>query len=183
MSGPAQQTAVASKMTIAFPGMLSNASLRHNVASGVNAEASAQLLFGTMVKKGTGDADCLLMTAAANVLQGVVAHSHAYEKDIEEGASGLNPTATVGLLRHGAIYVLTSEDVDPTSAVRINCDTNLGTTPGSFCKTAVVGHTLNVSSTARWLSSSFSYTPPGGSTVKVGELELDMTGIAGAVAD
>lgn len=183
MSGPAQQTTVAAKMTIAYPGLISDAAHNKDVASAVSEEASAEIAFGRMVKKGTADSGALIPTANTNRMLGVVVHSHAYEKDQELGDTGLKPKITMGVMRHGRIFVEVDEDVTPTDAVRLRCDTNGGTVPGVFCKSASAGHTLNLSPLAAWVSSSFAYTPPGGSATKVAELELDITNISAATAD
>lgn len=183
MSGPAQQTSVAAKMIVAYPGLIVDTSFRKDVTSAVSEEASAEIAFGRMVKKGTADSGALIPTANTNLMLGIVVHSHAYEKDQELGDTGLKPKITLGLMRHGRIFVEVSEDVTPTDAVRLSCDTHSSAVPGVFCKTADAGHTLNLTPLARWVSSSFAYTPPGGSATKVAELEVDLTNISSATAD
>lgn len=170
------QTAVAATMTRAFAGMLSDSSRIKDVRSYVNAEASANMIPGRMVKQGATDDACLLPTAAT-VLLGVVVHSHAYARDIETDdlTGGIKPKMTVGVLNKGRIWVEVDEAVAPGNAVRVRI-TSAGGGQGTFRKTAGAGLTVNLSAFATWRTST---TGAG-----IAELEIDMTSAAAlATAD
>jgi len=127
-----------------------------------------------MVKQGTGDDVCLRLSAGTDKLIGIVVHSHAYEKDIELGDSGLKPKVTVGVLARGKIWVDVEEAVAVTDAVRVFVS-DTGHVAGKFGKTADAGKSLDISKFARWLTST---TGAG-----IAQVEVDMTGRSQATAD
>lgn len=169
----APQTSVSLRPLRGFAGMLSDTTMLKDVRSYVNAEVSAELPFGIMVKQGATDDACLLPTAITGLL-GIVVHSHAYEKDVELGDTGLKPTITVGVLGVGRVWVTVDEAVAPGNAVRVRI-TAAGGGQGTFRKTAGAGLTVDISAWARWRTST---TGAG-----IAELELDATSAAASVAD
>lgn len=149
----AQQTSV-SYQAAGFAGSLVDAS-EADVRSYKN-EDTTEMAFGTAVAFGTdADRDVEVCDAQADVIAGVVVHSHAYAKTTELGTTGLKQNVTVGVLREGVIRVYVSEAVAVGDAVRIRIDTNAGSDellgPGTFCTTANGAHTIQVTAGMKWL--------------------------------
>jgi hypothetical protein len=151
----------------------------------VNAEASQEMPFGTMLVQGTGDQDAKIATANTNKMIGVLRNQFAYAiargaVGGELGVIGLKPKATLGVAKRGKMTVVVGEAVNPASPVRVRIDANagvLGATngPGTFCTTASAGHTVDISKWARFLN-----TVTGAGVV---ELEYDITMRANSVND
>ncbi len=145
----------------------------------VNAEASQEMPFGTMLVQGTGDDEAKVFAAPANKMIGVLRNQFAYAVPTELGTIGLKPKTTLGVAQNGPIMVVVSEAVTPASAVRVRGDTNAGALgavngPGTFCTTASAGHTVRLPF-ARFLG-----TTTGSGVV---EITYDMAMRDTAVAD
>lgn len=170
------QTSVSTAPSVAFAGMLADAANTEDVDSYVSEEASAEMPFGAMVCQGASDDTCKIFGANTDKMVGIVQHSHAYQIANELGAVGLKPKVTIGVKKRGKIWVTVDEAVTPASAVRVRNDANGGAnTNGTFRTTASAGHTMNISSFARFLSTT---TGAG-----VALLEYDVTMRSGATAD
>lgn len=133
------QTSVLTTPVIAFAGIVADDSYVKDIASYVNAEASLQMPFGTVVMQGTNDTDCLTLTAT-NVAKiiGIVAYSAAYQRNTQlavtadaNGRLGLVSGTIVQVLKRGRIWVKVEEAVTPASAVRVRCTTAGGGSYGS----------------------------------------------------
>lgn len=117
------QTSVVNQTT-PFAGVIAEEMGPVKVDSFVNAESSAELPFGALVFKGTGDHDAIIGAADAANPVGIVAFSQAYSKAHGDfpgdlGTVGLKPQVTMNVLTQGVIYVKLSENsVTPASAVR-----------------------------------------------------------------
>ncbi len=159
----APQTTVSNTQGVAFAGMVADNSLLKDCKSYLSAESSAEIAFGTAVVQGTTEIECLKPAAQANLILGVVAHSHDYQKDVELGTTGLKPKATVTPLTRGRIWVVVTEAVTFTDAVRVNMS---GADAGKFGKTSSGGVTKLITGAARWLSTT---TGAG-----VAQLEIDI---------
>lgn len=157
-----------------FAGVIVESLLK---ASAVSAEASSEIPFGVMVQRGTTDDSALLLAgAAATDLFGIAVHSHAHAKDLELGTTGLKPKASFSVLRIGSIWVLSEQDVTPQNTVRVRHTAGAGgSVLGKFRVAAVANETFDISSFARWVTSSTAGTPA--------KLEIDMTHVAGLSAD
>lgn len=151
---PATQTSVATKMTRAFAGMVADSSRDTNVRSYVSEEASAEIPFGVFVKQGTGDDQCLKLTAVTDKLIGVVVHSHAYAKDQELGDTGLKPKVTVGVMSRGRIWMPVEEAVTPASPVRVRCIAVGNEVAGALRDTADASDDVAITTWARFLTST-----------------------------
>jgi hypothetical protein len=161
--------------TAAFAGMLADGS-DNEVSSYVQAEASAEVAFGRMVKHGTLDTDALILTAGTNKLAGIVTHAHNYAKDTELGSTGLKPKAQLNILRKGRVWVAVEEAVAVGGAVRVRHTASGGNTAvGGFATTAEAAKTMDISKFARYLTS----TTAAGFAL----LEIDMVGASQAAAD
>lgn len=166
------QTTVPDRMTRAYAGLISDTSFIKDVRSFVSEEASAEIPFGVMVVRGTDkNVGCLLphtsAAASSDIMIGVVVHSHAYDKPLELGDTGLKPKTTVGVLVHGRIWVPVEETVAPGDAVRVRVIAAGAEVKGAFRTTADSTDTVNITAFARWVT--------GGAAGSVAELEVDMT--------
>lgn len=129
-----------------FAGMRTHFN-KNKVASVVSEEASAEIPFGTAVVQGTADDGVLIPAAQANLVRGIVQHSHTYNKDNELGSTGLKPKVVFDCAEEGELYVATTEAVSPASAVRIFMS---GGSAGKFGKTASAGVSIDVSKFCQW---------------------------------
>lgn len=140
------QTTVVTSMVAGFPGVIADNSMLKDEISYLNAEASLQMPFGTVVMQGTNDNDALLLTAG-NVLKiiGPIIYSAAYQKNNElatvadaNARLGLVPGTLLGIGKRGRMWVKTEEAVTPASVVRVRC-TNAGLGQGTFRTTSAGG--------------------------------------------
>lgn len=173
------QTSVSVKQTKAFAGMLVDASACV-VDSFVSEESSAEIPFGVMVCQGSADNGAKLLNTsaaamAADVMVGVVVHSHAYQKTNELGTSGLKPKATLGVLRRGIVWVTVEEAVTPASAVKVRAVAGGSEQAGAFRDTADSTDCVDISSFARYRTTA--------GAGELAQLEIDMTGRNTSVAD
>lgn len=104
------QTSYAAGIVAGFPGMLYDTGVKDAVTM-AQGEASAEIPFGVVVAKGTGDVKAKLPASAADVLAGIVLHSNEYHKTSELGDTGLKPKVPMSVLRKGRVYVLLEENV------------------------------------------------------------------------
>ena len=111
--------------------------------SKINAEASAEIPFGTVVKHGTLATDALQLTTTSDRLAGVVIHRHNYVDGIDVGANGLKPGARFDVIEYAqsGILVTTDEAVTEASPVRVRV-TAAGGGRGTFRTTASAGATV-----------------------------------------
>lgn len=139
-----------------------------------SAEGSAELPFGIVLKQGTGAQDALKPTATSDRLIGILAHEHAYSKEVQLGTVGVKPTQPLNVVQYAPLgmYVTVEEAVTPTSPVRVRVTTAAA---GAIRTSAVAGGTLNISSFARFLDSAAA-----GETVR---LQFNFLDAAAAVAD
>lgn len=167
------QTSVANQSdTPAFAGMLADSKFS-DIVSYIQAEASAEIPFGSMVKHGTLDGDAKALAATSDKLAGIVVHAHNYAKDTELGTTGLKPKAQLNVLRSGRIWVAVEEAVAVGGAVRTRAVAP--GTLGVFRTTADAGKSIDISKFARFLTST--------SGAGFALLEIDMSGAANATAD
>jgi hypothetical protein len=135
--------------------------------SKMSTEASASIPFGVMVQKGTGDDDAKNMTANTNKLAGIVVFANNFARgsdgaDAQADDNGLRPGTNFAALQVGELIVPVDESVAPGDAVRVYADDGAGhdKIPGSFCKTAHTGHTIDISPFAQWVQSGDATNPP-----------------------
>lgn len=138
-----------------FAGMLADARYK-TTETGTSEEASAEIAFGVMVKRGTADDGILRLTAVTDVgrFAGIVQHTHALAKDLQLGDVGIKPKTTVNVLVKGAIVVPTEEAVVPGDRVFVRCVATGAEVAGAFRKTADGTDTVDISAFARWDTSS-----------------------------
>ncbi len=87
--------------------------------SKLNDEASANLPCGVMVQQGATDAKCLLPTAAANKMLGLVVSSFNNDSASLATNGAVAPYDMASIARKGAFYVLPEEDVEEGEAVYV----------------------------------------------------------------
>lgn len=141
-------------------------------------EASAVILPGIMVKRGTGDYGALKLTATTNVLDGIAlrAHDFAVGTEVDESTGGYKPGAHFAVGQVGHYFVKIEEDVTPTSDVRVRCVATGNEVAGAFRATADSTDCVDLTALARWVRTADADDG-------VGELEIDLTNIGLAVAD
>ena len=176
---PTQQTSVSDKMITGFDGMIADVSMSDVDGHKINGEASAEILFGRAVVRGSTDQEVLRphtdAATSAPLFDGVVVHSHAYAKPEELGDDGLKPTVVVMTLQRGRILTTPEEAVSPGDAVRFRAVVTGNEEAGAFRTTADGTDCVNISQLARWITSGDTNTPAW--------LEIDMTNAALATAD
>jgi hypothetical protein len=132
-----------------FEGKLIPSAYQRIIAR-VNAEASALIIPGRLVQENATGNGVLNLTAANNLLAGIVIHEHSFVRDVETVLSpapgGVNPGKMMSVLEAGEIYVITDEAVTPADPVRFRISA-AGGGLGTFRKTAAAGLTVLAS---RW---------------------------------
>lgn len=139
--------------------------------------ATAAITPGKMCEYNGTAGQMTVLTGAADVdLAGILLRSHAHVPGIDLDTNGDLKVGVVGsVLRDGVVAVFSEQAVNPSATVRARHTTNGASLAGNFRTAAVVGETFNISSFARWRSTT---TGAG-----VALLEIDMTNSSGATAD
>lgn len=143
------QTSIA-PMQAGFAGMNGD-STNSEADSYVSEEVSAEIPFGVMVAQGTSVSGAKLFASNADKMIGVNQHNHYYHNPSEIGLVGIKPKATMAIKKRGKVWVTVDEAVTPASPVRVRAT---GATAGTFRTSAVAGQTVNMSSFARFLTST-----------------------------
>lgn len=94
----------------AYAGMLYDLSDGGLVDTYLQGEASAQIQFGAMVQRTAAPSAgtpglAKALAAGGDVLAGVVVHSHAYDKRLELGTTGILPKNLMGVMTRGRVWV------------------------------------------------------------------------------
>lgn len=148
------QTTHTVAQSVAFAGMLGDSSLIKQGDSYVNGEASAEIPFGVVVKQGTLDNEAVKLTSTADVLLGVVLHSHSYAKPEEVGDIGIKPNVQMTVLSQGRMWVQVEEAVTPASNVLVRAVATGDEVAGAFRDTADASDCIDISGFARYLTSA-----------------------------
>jgi hypothetical protein len=167
------QTSHPRKQTAALAGQLSDTSFVKHADSLRNDNASAEIAFGLMVRRGTSEGGALTLSATSQALGGIVVRDHAYDQPNELGDTGLKPDVVMTVLQRGRIWVPVEEAVAVGNDVRVRAVATGDEVAGAFRTTADSTDCIDISAFARWVT--------GGSTVA--ELEIDMLQAALASAD
>jgi hypothetical protein len=110
------QTSVGARPSIGVPGDISSFQ-DGDVPAVVNKEASNEIAFGLMMKKGTADNDVLRCSSLTDVLAGVAVRAHDFARGGELGDTGVKPGCVFGALRKGRVFVTTEDAVTKSSEV------------------------------------------------------------------
>lgn len=118
----------------AFQGMDGTTSADDQTISRVNAEASAEIPFGVMVKQGATDPAALLLTATSNPILGLARHAHVYEPfgTVGNAGNGIAPGQAVGVKQRGESWVPIEESVTQASDVFVRAVATGGEVAGAF---------------------------------------------------
>jgi hypothetical protein len=162
------QTSVSVQETVAYAGMVGDIGAMRDALSFVNAEASSEIAFGTMVVQGSAADECLIPSGQSDVSVGIALHSHAFQKDNELGDTGVKPDVVLSALQRGRIWVPVTEAVAVGGAVRVFMS---GGNAGKFGTSASAGVTKLITSSARFLSAT--------SGAGVALLEIDINNRSG----
>lgn len=130
------QTSI-SRQAVAVPGLLADNTRAKDCLTAASEEASAQIPFGVMVKRGTADSGVLKLTSTSDVLAGITvfgqSYSHATTFALEDvGTTGLQPGCILNILNKGTIYVPVEEDVTPADRVFVRAIATTGEVAGAF---------------------------------------------------
>lgn len=165
-----------SYQTEGIPGTWATTTLVKDAISRNNGEASDEIPFGVGVTWGTDkDEQVEHIDAQADILAGISLQSQAYERSIELGTIGVKPGYNLAVARHGVMRVYVDEAVAVGDAVRYRADTNAGAVgavngPGTFCKSSAAGHTVLITSGAKWVKGN-------GGAAGIAHLEINMTSL------
>ena len=131
MSVTVQSTTYSAAPSAAYAGMIVGND--YETISMVNVEASAAMPFGRGVifkASNTTDQDALVPSAEGDIVAGILAHSHAYERSWTNAAgtvmgelssAGLLPGAMLNVLRRGIIWVIAEDAVVPGDRLWVRC--------------------------------------------------------------
>jgi hypothetical protein len=148
------QTSVPSTLTKAFAGMKGESRKDGYDRSAYNSEASAEVPFGVMVAVGAADDAALLLVDANSKFAGVVVHSHAYDRRVDFGDTGLLPKTTLSVMRKGSIWVTVEEAVSVGDVAFVRHTAGAGgTQKGAFRKSADTA-TAVTTGTCKFLTSA-----------------------------
>lgn len=168
------QTSVTVSPQVAYAGLVGDGA-PVVAASLANANASAEIPFGCMVKRHATSFDlCDVLGATSDKLAGIVIHAQDYQRTNELGSTGIKPKTVMSVLEQGHIWVVCDEAVVPGDAVRVRTSA-AGGGLGTFRKSAVAGNSINISTFAQWVDYD--------STSGLALLSIDMRQSASAVAD
>lgn len=183
------QTEVLSAPLVASPGDIAdhNTAINGEIKTGINSEAAANVVIGTMVKRGAAERTCLKMAAQADKASGfgiVVRGHHFSEKEIEQLEVGdalldsLTPETPAGIGRTGDYAVLIEEDVDVGDAVRVRCVAGAGEVAGAFCTAADGADTILLPGDAFWWVKGGAVDADTGFGVAILHVEMNHIGRA-----
>lgn len=149
------QTTVLDRMTVAVAGMPGDeAGGLYEYESGHNENASASLFFGRMAKVGSEDDGAATISAATDLLKGVLVRTDGREPSVELAADGGLAVNMMGtFMRRGRIWAEVEEAVTPASVVRLRVVADTEGPVGRFADTADAGKTVKLNS-ARYLSTT-----------------------------
>lgn len=175
------QTSVADRMDVGLVGQVATLSgmADAQVDTAFNEEASAGLVVGRFVKRGSTDKDngALACSSVADILKGIACFTHELARNVELDTDlNIAPGAHFGVLVKGPITVAPTTAAAPGDEVHVQVVAESGHEVGDIRKTASTGKSLDISPFARWRTSAAT---AGDKCI----LELDMTNVALATAD
>lgn len=157
------QTTYSDKPAIGYVGML-DSNVAHDIITLKNAEASASIAFGLAVKfkdTVTTDKDAVLPAAQADLVIGVVAHSHNYAAawtDVGTGttygeldATGVKPGGFLNVLRRGRILVTCASGCEAGDKLFVR---RAGGTLGELNNAASGTDMIDLSTKGTWLTTA-----------------------------
>lgn len=145
------QTVITTTMSAGFAGQLDG--MDHDIATGIQAEASAEMPFGAgVVRASGGDDNVKLPSAVTDNVRGVISHSHVYDKDQQLGTVGVKPKNLVNVVRRGRIRVKVEEAVVPGDRAYLRYAGSGD--KGAWRKSAVPGETIDCTAEAEFQTTA-----------------------------
>jgi hypothetical protein len=184
------QTTVLDAPLVGSPGDIADlhTATDGQIVTATNANASAAIVIGTMVKRGTVERSMLTLAAQADkaTAHGVLTRAHSYTEDevttnADTETDELAADATGGVGRTGDYVVLIEEDVDIGDVVRVRCVAGAGEIAGAFRTSQDTTDCLLLPTDAFYWVKGGTVDADTGFGVAV--LHIDMNHIVRATAD
>lgn len=153
----APQTSVPAQQEVALPGSDCETSVPGQ--SGYNAEASASIPFGIVVKAGAAAGALLLPSGSGDEPEGIVLYSSAYDSSGLPGSdldsTGVKPKARISYKVRGIVWVKPEAAVSPGDPVFARHSTGAGgSQKGALRSNADSATAIDLGKRARFLDSS-----------------------------
>lgn len=135
-----------------FAGMLADSKPADIISRALG--GAANVSFGRMLGYGATPADevaALADGAAIGAMAGVSVHRHTPDRASLTGTEGIVPDEMVDVLRKGRVWVAVDTAVTPGDPVHV---VQTGATKGAFRASADGGNTTDISTKARWESTT-----------------------------
>lgn len=150
------QTNYDETMAIGFAGMVDPLS-NPQYKTMRNDEATAEVRFGVAVKyddRTNDDTSAALLTATSEIVPGIVAHSHAYDSEIDLGDDGVLPTKVLNVLRSGRILVLAEAAVNTGDPLFVRAVATGGELKGALSNAADASDMIDMTGRGQWDSKA-----------------------------
>lgn len=160
------QTVVRSAPPIGSPGDLADfyTASDGDIVTGINEEATASILPGTMVKRGTGARLAKNLTDSHETPWGIVTRGHAFANPTEIDTvtidddpltefDGYKPGTPFGVGREGRYVVIIEDDVDIGDEVHVRAVAVAGEVVGAFSPNDLAADGINCSAYAEWVEA------------------------------
>lgn len=114
-----------------FPGLIFDTKDYKLLTAAIQAEASAEMAFGTFVARATTTDElhkpkAKLLAAANDPIFGAVLHSHSYNRETDLGTIGLKPKTQLTVMEAGCVWMLAEEAMGMNDAVYARFATGAG---------------------------------------------------------
>ena len=126
-----------------------------DIRSFQNAEASAEIPFGTAVVQGAGEKDALKPATSDDVFVGIVAHSHAYDPVKDLGTTGVKPERELNIVNRGRVWVVVGGRVAVGDRGYVSYSSGTAT-PGRIMAGDTEDATLDTAAQIRFLTAATS---------------------------
>lgn len=159
------QTEVLDNPAVASPGDMADnyTATDGDRVTAVNEEASASIVIGTMVKRGTGARLAKKLTDSHETPMGIVLRGHHYSSPLEIDAlevdtdvfyDALAPGVPMAIGRSGRYAVLIEDDVDVGDEVHVRAVATTGEVAGAFAPSDLGADGINVSAFCEWVEDA-----------------------------
>lgn len=158
------QTVVRTAPPIGSPGDLADfyTASDGDIVTGINEEATASIVVGTMVKRGTGARLVKKLTDSHETPYGIVTRGHAFSSPTEIDTvevddsplvefDGYKPQTPFGVGRSGRYVVIIEDDVDIGDEVHARAVAVAGELAGAFSPNDLAADGINCSAFCEWV--------------------------------
>lgn len=153
----AVQTSYQQNMDVAFAGMIADGAEVKDVIAMQNEEAVSEMPFGVAVnfEGSTFDKGALLPDNLADVVAGILLHTHAVSKDPagDLGLVGLKPGAVLNIMRKGRVWVICENGCSPADRLHVAIGTS-GDAEGTLRSLADGANTIASTGQGVWLTTA-----------------------------